>query len=108
MRDHDGGELKFVDQLSQQVQQAGLHRHIEPGGRLIHEDQARAGHQIACDLQALLHTTRVGARQVIHALDIQLHAGHPVQRPAAQLPVVTLSEGHQPLADIGTARHVHA
>ena len=42
-------------QNAQQIEQLCLHRDIEPAGRLVHEDEARLGHQNAGDLQALLH-----------------------------------------------------
>ena len=53
---------RSADQPAQEVEQARLHRDVEAAGRLVHEHQARAGDEIAGDLQALAHAAGEGAR----------------------------------------------
>ena len=53
------GQPHVAHQMAQQVQQAGLDRHVQTAGRFVHEDEARRGHQIAGDLQTLLGTEPV-------------------------------------------------
>ena len=65
-------------------------------------------HQVAGNLQALLHAARVGGWQVVNAAGVEFHALHPTGGLAAQITVVASAQGHQAFAHIGTARHVHA
>ncbi len=108
MGDDDHGQIQFAHQPAQQIEQAGLHRYVEPAGGFVHEHQSGAGDQIAGDLQALLHAAGKSPRQVVDALRIDLHLGQPVQRGTAQLLIIAYPLRHQTLADIGAGRHAHA
>ena len=96
------------DQPAHQVEQSRLHRHVEPAGRLVHEDQARAGDEVASDLQALAHAAGERAWLVVHPVLADLDARQPVDRGFADVAVVAVADSHQPLADIGARRHRHA
>ena len=87
--DQHHGDVQPRDQRADQVEQARLHRDVEPAGRLVHEHQARMGHQGAGDLQALQHAARESARHVVDAGGIDLHLGQPVDRLGADVAVVT-------------------
>ena len=91
-----------------QVEQARLHRDVEAAGRLVHEDQPRAGDEVAGDLQALAHAAGEGAGFVVDAVVADLDPRQPVDRGLADLAVVPVADRHQPLADIGAGRHRHA
>ncbi len=96
------------DQAAQQVEQARLHRDVEPAGRLVHEDQPRPGDEVAGDLQALLHAAGKGARLIVDPVGLDLDPAEPVECGAADAAVVPLADRHQPLADIGAGRDRHA
>ena len=98
------GEAEIGDQAAQQVEQARLHRDVEAAGRLVHEDQARPGDEVAGDLQALAHAAGEGARLVVDAVGVDLDAAEPVERRGADAAVVAVADRHQPLADIGAGR----
>src|SRR3546814_5197762 len=69
--DDDGGEPKLAHQAAQQVEEAGLDGNVEAAGRLVHEYEARLGHQVARDLQALLHAAREVFRSEEHTSELQ-------------------------------------
>jgi len=103
--------LVFMDEPTSGLDvsvQARLHRDVQPRGRLVHEHQARPGHQVACNLQALAHAARKGPRCVVDADGVDLDPLQPFLRGGAQLSVVPLAQAHQPLAHVGPSRHVHA
>ncbi len=108
MSDDHHRQVQLAHQATQQVEQARLNGDIEAPSRLVHKHQARRGDQVAGDLQALLHATGEGARQVVDTRRVDLHLAQPVEPGGAQLAVVTHALGHQPLADIGAGRHRHA
>ncbi len=107
MGDDDGGKPELADEIAHQVEQPRLYRYVEPAGRLVHEHQARFGHQIARDLQPLPHAARIGPRRVVDALGIDLDALQPGRRGIADAAVVVPAHRHQPLADIGAGRDRH-
>ena len=51
VRNDNRRDMQLRNQLTQQIEQPRLHRHIQARGRLVHENQARLGHQITGDLQ---------------------------------------------------------
>src|SRR3546814_15044886 len=57
-----------------------LHGNVEPAGRLVHEDEARPRHQVAGDLEALLHAAGEVLRLVVYAAKVELDLGQPVLR----------------------------
>ncbi|MNI99862.1 hypothetical protein D3C73_1590540 [compost metagenome] len=48
--DDDCRKTQIVDEAADEIEQACLNRHIETAGRLIHEDEPRAGDEIAGNL----------------------------------------------------------
>src|SRR5882672_2018060 len=80
MGHHDGGEAQLRHQAAHQVEEARLYRDIEAAGRLIHEDEAWLGHQVAGDLQPLAHSARISARRVVDAVLIDFDAREPAGR----------------------------
>ncbi|MNL09791.1 hypothetical protein D3C87_1305640 [compost metagenome] len=106
--DDHHGQVQFTHQPAQQVEQARLYRHIEATGRLVHEHQPWTGHQVAGDLQALLHAAGEGPGQVVDALRIDFHLAQPVEPGPTQLLVIAHALGHQALADVGSSGNAHA
>ena len=104
----DGREPEVRDEPAQEVEQPGLDRHVEAPRRLIHEDQTRAHHEVARDLEPLLHAAREGLRQVIDARSVDLHAPEPRERLVPDAPVVARAEREQPLAHVRAGRDAHA
>ena len=49
------GKVEPAGKAAKQVEQLGLHGHVEPRGRFVHEDQPRPGNEVARNLQPLLH-----------------------------------------------------
>ncbi|MND47991.1 hypothetical protein D3C80_388990 [compost metagenome] len=108
MGDDDNGETEIIDEAADQIEQTRLHGDIEATGRLIHEDEARRGDEVAGNLQALAHPTREGAGLVVDTVGADFH---PLQPFAGRLPdiaVMPVADSHQPLADIGAGRNRHA
>ena len=91
-----------------QVEQARLHRDVEPAGRLVHEHQARRGDEIARDLQPLPHAAGKGRGRVVDAVGGDLDPLQPLSARRADAAVVAFADRHQPLADIGAGGDVHA
>ncbi|ENN84500.1 hypothetical protein RHSP_72583 [Rhizobium freirei PRF 81] len=108
VRDDDRRKAEIVDEAANEVEQAGLHGNVETAGRLVHEDKAGAGHQIAGDLQALAHAAGEGARLIVDAVGVDFHPLQPVDGRVADVAVVAVADRHQPLADIGAGRNRHA
>jgi hypothetical protein len=107
VRDDDDGQAEIVDEAAQQVEQARLHRDIETAGRLVHEDEPRPGDEIARDLQPLAHAAGKGARLIVYAVNTDFDPAEPVGRGFADIAVMALADGHQPLADIGARGYAH-
>ena len=105
--DHDR-EPEIGDEATQQIEHARLDRDVEAAGRLVHEDKARMGHEIAGDLQALAHAARKRGRLVVDAVLVDLDAAEPVGRCVADAAVMPLADRHQPLADVRAGRDAHA
>ena len=86
VRHQHHGEAESATRRANQVEQACLHRNVEPAGRLVHEHQPRMRHQRARDLQSLQHAAGEGARQVVDAVGVDLHLAQPFERLARMLP----------------------
>jgi hypothetical protein len=108
VRDDDRRKAEVLHEPAQEIEQAGLDRDVEAAGRLVHEDEARRGDEVAGDLQALAHAAGEGARLVVDAVGADLDAAEPVARRLADIAVVALANGHQSLADICAGRNRHA
>ena len=108
MGDNHHREVQLHHQAAQQVEQAGLHRHIQPAGRFIHKHQLRMRHQVAGNLQTLLHTAGKGGRQVVDPVGGNFHLFQPLLRGGTNIAVMTRPGRHQPLADIAACRHLAA
>ena len=108
MGDNHHREVQLHHQAAQQVEQAGLHRHIQPAGRFIHKHQLRMRHQVAGNLQTLLHAAGKGGRQVVDPVGGNLHLFQPLLRGGTNIAVMTCPGRHQPLADIAACRHLAA
>ena len=67
-------QLHLPRELPKHVQQPRLHRDVKTRSGLVHEHQARAGHQITGNLQSLSHAPRKGARCVVDVM-VQIGAG---------------------------------
>src|ERR1700733_9467657 len=100
MSDDDDGDTELMDEAAQEVEKPRLDRDIEAACRLVHEDQARLGHQIPSDLQALLHAAGKGAWLVIGASKVDFNLGKPVLRTGTDLAVMASTNRHRPLPDI--------
>ena len=72
MRDDDRSKAKVPRKASQQVEQARLNGDVEASRRLVQEDQARAAHQDARDLEALLHPPGERPGKVVDPADVDL------------------------------------
>ena len=101
-------QVQLHDQAAQQIEQARLHRYVQPAGGLIHKHQPRLRHQIAGDLQALLHPAGKGGGQVVNARRRDLHLLQPLPGGGANIAVVTGPGGHQAFADIAAGRDLAA
>ena len=108
MGDNHHREVQLHHQAAQQVEQAGLHRHIQPAGRFIHKHQLRMRHQVAGNLQTLLHAAGKGGRQVVDPVGGNLHLFQPLLRGGANVAVMTCPGRHQPLADVAACRDLAA
>ncbi len=93
-------QLHLHHQVAQQIEQARLHRHVQPAGRLVHKHQLGVGDQIAGDLQPLLHAAGEGGRQIVEARQRDFDVFQPLAGLAANVAIVALADGHQPLADV--------
>ena len=107
MGDDDGRKPHFAHQPAQQVQQTRLHADIKAPGRFVHEHQTRRGHQIAGDLQALLHTAGKGARAVVDAVGCNFDPAQPVDSLIADVAVMPRADGHQAFTHIAACRYPH-
>ena len=65
-------------------------------------------HQVAGNLQTLLHTAGKGGRQVVDPVGGNLHLFQPLLRGGANVAVMTRPGRHQPLADIAACRDLTA
>ena len=65
-------------------------------------------HQVAGNLQTLLHAAGKGGRQVVDPVGGNLHLFQPFLRGGANIAVMTRSGCHQPFADIAACRHLAA
>ncbi|CSU44541.1 Uncharacterised protein [Shigella sonnei] len=65
-------------------------------------------HQVAGNLQTLLHTAGKGGRQVVDTVGGNLHLFQPLLRGSANIAVMSRPGRHQPLADIAACRHLAA
>ena len=83
--DDDRRQAEIGDEAAQQVEQARLHRDVEAAGRLVHEDEARAGDEVAGDLQALAHAAGKGARLVVDAVGVDLDARRASRSPSSRM-----------------------
>ena len=107
MRHDDRRKPHLAHQPAQQVQKPRLHADIQPAGRFVHEHQPRPGHQVARDLQPLLHAARKGRRAVVDPVGGDLDPAQPVGRRVADRAVVPRAHGHQPLAHIAAGGDPH-
>src|SRR3546814_10528536 len=73
-------DMRISDWSSDVCSSDLLDGNVEAAGRLVHEYEARLGHQVARDLQALLHAAREVFRPVVDAAEVELHLGQPVLR----------------------------
>ncbi len=103
MGDDDGRQAQVIDQSPQQVQQPRLNRDIQPSGRLIHEDQAWSGDEVARDLQPLPHAAGEGPGAVVDTVMADLHPSQPVVGGFADAAIVALPHRHQPLPTFAPA-----
>lgn len=65
-------------------------------------------HQVAGDLQTLLHAAGKGGRQVVDPVGGNFHLFQPLLRGGANVAVMTRPGRHQPLADIAACRDLAA
>ena len=65
-------QMQCGRQRAQQIEQARLHRDVETGCRLVHEDEAWTGDEITRDLQTLLHAAGKSRWRIIDARRIDL------------------------------------
>ncbi|MNS79189.1 hypothetical protein D3C72_1128360 [compost metagenome] len=93
-------QLHFHHQSAQQIEQPRLHRNVQTAGGFVHKYQLRVGHQIAGDLQALLHAAGKGGRQIVKARQRDLNVFQPLPGLTADVAIVALADGHQPFADV--------
>src|SRR4029077_8918685 len=77
-------------------------------GGLAEEDEPRPGDEVARDLQPLTHAAGISVRRLVDPPGVDLDAGEPIARGAADAAVVAPADRHQPLADIGARGHRHA
>ena len=75
MGDNHRRKAKPAHQPAHEIEQAGLDRNIKATRWLIHEDEARRGHKIAGNLQALPHAAGIGPGAVIDTVSRYLNAG---------------------------------
>ena len=108
MGDNHHRQVQLHHQAAQQVEQARLHRYIQPAGWLVHKYQLRMRHQVAGNLQTLLHTAGKGGRQVVDPVGGNFHLFQPLLRGGTNIAVMTRPGRHQPLADIAACRHLAA
>ncbi len=97
-----GGQAELGHERPQQVEEPRLHRDVEAAGGLVHEHEPRPRHQVARDLQPLLHAAGEGLRQVVDAVAGAISTGssQSTRRPRMRA-VVALAQRHQPLAHVG-------
>src|SRR3546814_7518682 len=81
-------DMRISDWSSDVCSSDLLDGNVEAAGRLVHEYEARLGHQVARDLQALLHAAREVFRPVVDAAEVELHLGQPVLRLVPDATVV--------------------
>src|SRR3546814_3418089 len=94
-------DMRISDWSSDVCSSDLLDGNVEAAGRLVHEYEARLGHQVARDLQALLHAAREVFRPVVDAAEVELHLGQPVLRLVPDGTVVAGAggpDGRPPLA----------
>ena len=108
MGDNHHCQVQLYHQAAQQVEQARLHRDVQPAGGFIHKHQLRVRDQVAGDLQALLHAAGEGGGQVFDTRGGDFHFFQPVLRRSADIAVVARAGGHQAFADIASGRDLTA
>ena len=84
MRNDDRRETEVGNEAAQEIEKPRLDGHVQPTGRLVHEDEARTGDKIACDLQALTHAAREGTRRVVNSVFSDLDPTQPVDGRGAE------------------------
>ena len=107
VRDEHHGDAVLAVEAAQQLQDLGLHRHVQGGGRLVEQQQLRPGHQCRGDHHALEHAA--GALVGIFVVDVlrvgQVHVGERLQRALAPLLFCQLRVHGQRLFHLRTDAH---
>ncbi len=85
VRDEDIGELVFILQVLQQVEDLGLDGHIQRRDRLIGDHQLGVDHQRAGNADALALPTAEAVRETPQVLDAQAHLQDHLGDPVFQL-----------------------
>ena len=80
VRDQHDREPHVGDEAAQQIEQPRLDRDVEAAGRLVHEDQAGRGDEIARDLQALPHAAGIGRRRIVEPARRRFRRGPAIPR----------------------------
>ena len=105
--DEQDGHLVTLAQLAHEVEHGRLHRHVEPGGRLIHDQERGLGDERHRDHDALL----LAARQLVGiALEQllavrQLDLGEHRERPGAGRPFADALVDHGHFHELPAHRH---
>ena len=82
-----------------------MNRNVETAGRLVHEHEARRGHEIAGDLQSLAHSPGIGPGSVVEPVGGEFRRGlEPLGGGRANAAVVAIAERHQALTDVAAGR----
>ena len=73
MRDEEVRQFQSLLQIVEQIQNLRLHRHVERGGRLVQNDEARIQRERARDADALALSAGEFVRETIQMLTAQVH-----------------------------------
>ena len=107
MGDQDDGEPALLAKLAQQLQDLGLHRHVQGGGRLVGDEQARPAGERAGDHHPLAHAAaELMGIGIDPALGIgDPHIGQELDGPPARGRGVQALMDPQHLADLAADGH---
>ena len=93
VRDQQDGQAHPLADLADAPEQALLHQHVQPGGRLVHHQQRGLEGQAHGDHRALAHAARELVREAVHQLGLQADDVEQFGHAFARLGGATSSSG---------------